>query len=135
MSINMGEPNGNNLPDLRRAMRVMRGEVQRIEKITRVRSKLNYAKLPRRYCSVCGKTFDEAIIDPKTNIQASLCVTCDQTLKKGYTAVITSDSFAFIKSDYFKEHGMAGKIVPVNEAVFKKVQGRYESDKTETPPA
>lgn len=118
--------NGDTGPkNLRNAMRIMRGEVHRMERVTRMRRKASITKGPRQYCAVCGSVFDMALIDPKAEITKSLCSECRQKLAQGYTACITADKYAFLKSEYFKANGMAGKIVPVSPEVFKSIEAKY----------
>lgn len=124
----MSESNGNGAPDanaLRNAFRVLHGEVRRMEKVARRSRKAGLMRGPRQFCAVCGKTFDMAIVDPNAVMTKSICSECKQLLAQGYTACITSNEFAFIRSDYLKEHGLAGKIVPMTDDAFKQLQTKF----------
>lgn len=96
-----------------------------MEKTARRIRRAGFTKGPRQYCGVCGDTFDMAIVDPKAMMTKSICSRCKQMLAQGYTACITSDHYAFIRSDYLKEHGMAGKIVPMSDEAFKQLQAKF----------
>ena len=120
--------NGDTGPqNLRNAFRVMNGEVRRMEKVARRQHRRGFVKSPRQYCGVCAKVFDIAIVDPKANMTASLCSDCKQSLAQGYTACITSEEFAFLKSDYLKANGMSGKVVPVSQDAMKAIRSKFDA--------
>ena len=119
--------NGDTGPQsLRNAFRVLNGEVRRMEKVARRHRRQGFMKGPRQYCSVCAKVFDLAIVDPKANMTASLCSDCKQSLAQGYTAVVTADEYALMKSDYLKANGMAGKVVPVSKDAMLKIKEKFD---------
>jgi len=60
---------------------------------------------------------------------ATLCSDCKQSLAEGYTAVITADEYALIKSDYLKANGMSGKVVPVSKDAMQAIKEKYVSRK------
>lgn len=120
---------------LRNAFRVLNGEVRRMEKVARRHRRQGYMKSPRQYCSVCAKVFDIAVVDPEANMTASLCSDCKQSLAQGYTAVITTDEYALMKSDYLKANGMSGKVVTVSNDAMQAIKEKYVSRKKSTDPA
>jgi len=117
------EINGGPGPNaLRNAMRIMGGEVRKMQKVARKRHREGLVKGPRSYCSVCGDVFDFAIVNPTEQLTGGICAKCKAILAEGFTACITSDAYAFIKSDYLKANGMRGKIVPVSVEAMEKIK-------------
>jgi hypothetical protein len=124
--------NGPNPDNLRRAFGMMRREVRRIEQTTRRNRKAGLMFGPRQFCAVCGKTFDNATVDPNAILTKSICSACKQMLAAGYTACIVSEEYAFIMSDFLKQQGLAGKIVPMSEPAFKKIREKFDQKKAKT---
>lgn len=125
------EINGKGPRNLRNALKVMGGEIHQMRKKLRRYVRSGFQKTPRQVCKVCAKLFDYAVIDPNTKAAASLCSDCLALLKDGYTAIVSMnpDVFAFVKSDYLKEHGQAGQIVQLSAENFAKIKQRFDDDK------
>jgi RNase P subunit RPR2 len=121
-SINNGGPQ-----NLRNAMNVMRREVHRMEKVARRHRKQGLLRGPRQYCSVCGTVFDYAIVDPEAALTAAICAKCKVLLAEGYTACITSEKYAFIRSEHLKTNGMNGKVVQLSDEAFKKLEDKFNA--------
>lgn len=118
--------NGDTRPrGLRAALGIIGAHVKRSIK----RRRAGYSRAPRQVCKVCAAMFDFATIAPDATVQVSLCSDCKAKLAEGYTACVTKDAFAFVRSAYLKEHGQAGKIVQVSQETFDQIKKRNDEKK------
>lgn len=78
--------------------------------------------VPKKMCGICGRGFDY------TSIQGPLpemdtCKKCKEKLAEGYTALISDNRFAFIKSASLIDQ--AGKIMNISPNVMEAVQKQH----------
>lgn len=89
----------------------------------------------RQCCTICAKMFDPAITKIEAPVTMSLCSDCKAKLAEGYTACVTKDAFAFVRSAHLKEHGQAGKIIQVSQETFDQIKKLNDEKQNPEPKA
>lgn len=116
-------------------MGIIKGMRREVRRKMRAKS----APAPRFVCTVCGRSYDTAILPPDTLPQPIPCADCKLLLSEGNTALVTMnpDRYCFVK---FTDEALAGKIVPLSkenfdkwEAEFNRIQSEKESHEQSKP--
>lgn len=87
--------------------------------------------MPRRCCPICGHLFDVGIVqvEQKGPIPDQ-CPTCKKLLAEGYTACVSDERFAFLKSPDMAS--VAGKVIMVEKEVMDAIQRKINSVASKT---
>jgi len=86
----------------------------------------------RQVCEVCMKLFDFALIHGDHEIAVSHCEDCKKLLAQGYTALLESSRFAFVKMPE-KDKDLRGLILRVDKATLDAVQKQMKENEQSKP--
>lgn len=120
------------LPGLKRELRKKAVKASRSTIYGPKGERLEKANRPRAICVVCYKPSDYAMVVVRTwEPRSNICDACAKLLQEGYTAFVAIAGHCICKDPSIAH--LAGKIVPIPDAYYKKLKAKFDANKPKKP--
>jgi hypothetical protein len=125
--LEMNTPIPPNPENLRKLYESLPDYVEQLEQKREFRGEKRVSKsLPKNLCDICGRGYNHSYLVLKESVPEmdGHCPRCDKLLEEKYTALISGNSFAFVKSSVLED--MQGTIQKVSPKVMKAVAKHFK---------